>query len=35
LIEMPEGVSYRGDKFAPAHAIIDQHHLHAWLQESD
>jgi hypothetical protein len=35
LIEMPEGVSYRGDKFAPAHAIIDQHHLDAWLQESD
>jgi hypothetical protein len=35
LIEMPEGVSYRGEKFAPAHAIIDQHHLHAWLQDSD
>ena len=35
LIEMPEGVSYRGDTHAPAHAIIDQHHLHAWLPESD
>ena len=35
MIEMPEGVLYRGDKFAPAHAIIDQHHLHAWLPESD
>jgi len=35
LIEMPEGVSYRGEKFAPAHAIVEQHHLHAWLQESD
>jgi hypothetical protein len=35
LIEMPEGVSYRGNSHAPAHAIIDQHHLHAWLPESD
>jgi len=34
-IEMPEGVSYRGSKFAPAHAIVEQHHLQAWLQESD
>ena len=35
LIEMPEGVSYRGEKFAPASAIIEQHHLDAWLPESD
>jgi len=35
LIEMPEGVFYRGEKHAPAHAIIDQHHLHAWLPECD
>jgi hypothetical protein len=35
LIEMPKGVSYRGSTHAPAHAIIDQHHLHAWLPESD
>jgi hypothetical protein len=34
-IEMPEGVSYRGSKFAPANAIVEQHHLQAWLQESD
>lgn len=33
LIEMPEGVSYRGDRYAPAHAIISQHHLEAWLPE--
>lgn len=31
LIEMPEGVSYRGMKHAPAHAIIDQHHLDPWV----
>ena len=35
LIEMPEGVSYQGNTHAPAWAIIDQHHLHAWLPESD
>jgi len=35
LIEMPEGVSYKGDSYAPAWAIIEQHHLDAWLPESD
>jgi len=34
-IEMPEGVSYKGKKTAPAHAIIDQHHLHAWLPQEE
>ena len=33
MIEMPEGISYRGSKFAPASAIIEQHHLEAWLPE--
>jgi len=35
MIEMPEGVSYKGDSYAPAWAIIEQHHLDAWLPESD
>jgi len=35
LIEMPEGVSYRGEKFAPASDNIEQHHLDAWLPESE
>ena len=35
LIEMPEGVSYRGDTHAPASAIIEQHHLSAWLPEEE
>ena len=35
LIEMPEGVSYRGSNYAPASAIIEQHHLDAWLPESE
>lgn len=32
-IDMPEGVSYKGKTTAPAWAIIEQHHLHAWLPE--
>lgn len=35
LIEMPEGVYYRGEKFAPASAIIEQHHLDAWLPQEE
>ena len=26
------GASYRGQEHAPAHAIIEQHHLDAWLE---
>jgi hypothetical protein len=33
-IPMPEGVSYKGRTTAPAWAIIEQHHLHAWLAEN-
>ena len=35
LIEMPKGVSYKGDSHAPAWAIVEQHHLDAWLPECD
>lgn len=34
-IEMPEGVLYKGRTTAPAWAIAEQHHLHAWLPEED
>jgi hypothetical protein len=34
-IEMPKGVSYKGQTHAPAWAIVEQHHLDAWLPESD
>jgi len=34
-IEMPQGVSYRGSNFAPAHAIVEQHRLDSWLMELD
>jgi hypothetical protein len=39
MIAMPKvgnfQILYRGDTVAPAHAIIDQHHLHFWLQDED
>jgi hypothetical protein len=34
-IAMPEGVSYRGRNTAPAWAIIEQHHLEAWLYNDE
>ncbi|MFN5253385.1 MAG: hypothetical protein ACK5BD_04560 [Chitinophagaceae bacterium] len=34
-IEMPEGVSYKGKTHAPAWAIIEQHHLDAWLPQDE
>jgi hypothetical protein len=35
LIEMPEGVSYKGSNYAPAYAILEQHRLDAWCMEPD
>jgi hypothetical protein len=34
-IEMPEGVFYKGKTTAPAWAIIQQHHLDAWLPQDE
>jgi hypothetical protein len=34
-IQMPEGVSYKGLTTAPAWAIIEQHHLNAWIIERE
>jgi hypothetical protein len=31
LIELPKGVLWRGQSSAPAHAIVEGHHLDAWL----
>ena len=30
-IDLPEGITWRGLTQAPAHAIIEAHHLDAWL----
>ena len=35
LIQLPEGVSWRGSNMAPAHAIIEAHHLDAWIIERE
>jgi hypothetical protein len=34
-ISLPEGVGYKGLTVAPAWAIIEGHHLEAWLQDDD
>ena len=34
-IKLPEGVTWRGKTSAPANAIVDAHHLHAWLKDND
>ena len=31
-IELPEGVLWRGNEYAPANAIIEQHHLENWIE---
>ena len=32
-INLPEGISWRGQDSAPAHAIVDAHHLDPWLPQ--
>ena len=34
-IEMPEGITYKGKTTAPAHAIINQHHLEWFIDPID
>jgi hypothetical protein len=34
-IKMPEGITYKGNNTAPAHAIIDQHHLSWFIDPVD
>ena len=35
LIELPDPIKWRGESFAPAHAIVDAHHLEAWLPQEE
>jgi hypothetical protein len=30
---LPEGVSYKGDSYAPVWAMIEQHHLSEWVDD--
>ena len=34
-IDLPEGATWRGSNTAPAHAIIEGHHLEPWIIESE
>lgn len=34
-VELPEGVSYRGEVTAPVSAIIEQHHLDAFVIDDE
>jgi len=34
-IKLPEGISYRGEKHAPASAIVEGHNLHSWINPQD
>ena len=35
MIELPGDITWRGQSSAPAHAIVDAHHLDAWLMQDD
>lgn len=35
MIDMPEGVLYRGSTSAPAWAVVEQHRLSPWLNEEE
>lgn len=32
-IDLPEGITYKGETAAPVHALIEQHHLDPWLED--
>jgi hypothetical protein len=31
-VELPNPISYKGSRYAPSSAIIEQHHLSPWLE---
>jgi hypothetical protein len=33
-IALPEGITYKGQRTAPAWVIVEQHHLDAWIEYS-
>lgn len=34
-VDLPEGISWKGEKSAPARAIVEAHHLDAWVDRYD
>ena len=35
LIDLPKGVTWRGQTQCPAYAIVKSHHLEAWLNQEE
>jgi hypothetical protein len=35
MVSLPEGVGYKGLTVAPTHAIVEQHHLESFLEDTD
>jgi hypothetical protein len=35
FVFLPEGITYMGEVYAPAYAIVQQHHLGYWIVESE
>ena len=35
LIKLPDGITWRGEDSAPAYAIVEGHHLDAWIRHAD
>lgn len=35
MLDLPEGVSYRGENQAPASAIVEAHHLEAFITDPE
>ena len=35
MIQLPEGVSFRGETEAPTDEMVEQHHLSFWIIESE
>ncbi len=34
-VQLPEGVYYRGETSAPVHAMVEQHHLNAFVVDDE
>jgi len=35
MVQLPDGVGYRGMTSAPTHAIVEQHHLESFLDDDE
>jgi len=35
IIQLPEGVLWKGNDWAPAYAIVEAHHLETWCYDED